>query len=469
MYLNTDKAYLLGLIVGGGTWNADETSLSIKLPFKQWGSYAVNPQTTALISQDVLKVVNPIFNTAYGLTIQYTASDGFWTLHLEGDISTLRNDMDALDLPHKGEVKRSADLKRLISALSDLNMRKRFVAGLADTIGSVSGSHRRFSDENQIISFEISGFNFKFVCDLCKLLHSIGCYPDQILWNHPNFHCSNDPYNHKWKKGFKLRVLLDQYTQTGSFAFSSKANQAKINKSKESQPKQGEPCQSKKLEITPTTVHEDEDSSLLPKLIRGGHYLHNRHVCAVLNCPNAPISEVEKAIKQAPDLIIPFPILTKGDRQDIQKIINSEEIYTQVNYFVKKVSLKEFLTTLENCRNGLFNEDPKKTGKAGYPVNKIKAGLAFLIAMETGHIKGKRPSGKMEEVITSFLKTSPNFQFELRIPNFLTPLIIFTSKAGCLIGASNPDVYAKLIKRDSQIPFKLRVDKININDLNNEK
>ena len=145
------------------------------------------------------------------------------------------------------------------------------------------------------------------------------------------------------------------------------------------------------------------------------HYLHNRHVCAVLNCPNAPISEVEKAIKQAPDLIIPFPILTKGDRQDIQKIINSEEIYTQVNYFVKKVSLKKFLTTLENCRNGLFNEDPKKTGKAGYPVNKIKAGLAFLIAMETGHIKGKRPSGKMEEVITSFLKTSPNFQFELRL------------------------------------------------------
>lgn len=32
-----------------------------------------------------------------------------------------------------------------------------------------------------------------------------------------------------------------------------------------------------------TCVHCEENSELLPENIRGGHYLHNRHVCAVYN------------------------------------------------------------------------------------------------------------------------------------------------------------------------------------------
>lgn len=42
--MNTDKAYILGLVIGGGVWGNAEDVFRIRLPFKQWGSYEVNPK-----------------------------------------------------------------------------------------------------------------------------------------------------------------------------------------------------------------------------------------------------------------------------------------------------------------------------------------------------------------------------------------------------------------------------------------
>ena len=42
--MDTDKAYLLGLIIGGGVFGNAEDVFSIRLPYKKWGSYlAISP------------------------------------------------------------------------------------------------------------------------------------------------------------------------------------------------------------------------------------------------------------------------------------------------------------------------------------------------------------------------------------------------------------------------------------------
>ena len=46
--MNTDKAYILGLVIGGGVWGNAEDVFRIRLPFKQWGSYEVNPKWLVL-------------------------------------------------------------------------------------------------------------------------------------------------------------------------------------------------------------------------------------------------------------------------------------------------------------------------------------------------------------------------------------------------------------------------------------
>jgi hypothetical protein len=137
----------------------------------------------------------------------------------DGNTTELKNDLSKYGISCDGEVRVNADIKKVCTDLVDDNLKRRFIAGLADSIGSMAKSQRRFTNDNQILSFEIKGFNFNFVCDLCHLLHKINCIPDQVNWNHPNIHCTNDPYYTKWTKGFKLRILLDQYAQFGAFAF----------------------------------------------------------------------------------------------------------------------------------------------------------------------------------------------------------------------------------------------------------
>ena len=227
--MNTDKAYILGLIIGGGIWGNAEDVFKIRLPFKRWGSYEANPKRAGEISRDVMKLVNPMFRVIYGISVSYdTSVSGVWNILCEGDMSTLRSELEGYGIRCEGEIRKHANIRKIVPELVDDNLKRRFIAGLADTIGSTKRSHRRFNDDKQMVSFEISGFEFDFVCSLCKLLHSIGCYPDQILWNHPNFHCGSNPYDREWKKGFKLRVYLDQYEKFGAFAFGGRSRKQEI-------------------------------------------------------------------------------------------------------------------------------------------------------------------------------------------------------------------------------------------------
>ena len=55
--MDTDKAYLLGLIIGGGVFGNAEDVFRIRLPYKKWGSYIDNPQRAGQIAGDILRKV----------------------------------------------------------------------------------------------------------------------------------------------------------------------------------------------------------------------------------------------------------------------------------------------------------------------------------------------------------------------------------------------------------------------------
>lgn len=54
--MNTDKAYILGLVIGGGVWGNNEDVFRIKLSFKQWGSYEVNPKRAGEITSITINI-----------------------------------------------------------------------------------------------------------------------------------------------------------------------------------------------------------------------------------------------------------------------------------------------------------------------------------------------------------------------------------------------------------------------------
>lgn len=461
--MDTDKAYLLGLIIGGGVFGNAEDVFRIRLPYNKWGSYIENSQRAGQIAGDILRKVGQMFRAVYNLSVQYEATPGgAWTILCEGDITEVRDDLNRYGITCEGEIRGSADISGIIPELVDDNLKRRFVAGLADTIGSMAKSQRRFSAEHQIISFEIKGYNFQFVCDLCKLLYSINCIPDQVNWNHPNIHCTSNPYYSQWNKGFKLRILLDQYARFGAFAFRTKAETSNENRRLQQQTHEAERCEDRNFHVTPSSVHPAENDQRLPEVIRGGHYLHFRHFCTVLGCEHAPYGEVCNCFANLGDLIIPFPILCKDTKLRIEEIIQSDPRMAQREYVTDNISIADLLDIYNENTDALLYGDSVRTG---YPITEVLQAVAYVIANED-ELFGKRPKGYIQ-IIKRHIDTDQSECVEIRRPELLTPLVIVGNSREALIGARNPDVYSRLVTRDPCNKYKLIVRQITEEDLKN--
>ena len=463
--MNTDKAYLFGLIMGGGTWGNAEDAFRIRLPYRKWGSYEENPKRAAKLTRDIMSVISPIFRSIYGIKISYEATaGGNWDILCEGNLTRLESDLLYYGIKNEGSLRGNADIDRLVADLVDDNLKRRFIAGLADTIGSTAKSHRRFSDDVQIISFELSGFNYAFVRQLCQLLYSVNCLPDQLLWNHPNFHSGTDRYYKQWTKGFKLRVQMDQYAEFGAFAFSAKAESLHENLQVQKLQNVAVPCQKRELKVNPACVHPAENDPRLPPSIRGAHFLHNRHVCAVLNCENAPYDAIEKLLPNTGDLINPFTILSKDSLLNIEKNINADPLLSSRNYVTSQIRVKEFYEQYRKDQIALMYGNGKDSG---YPLAEIMQGIAFLVANKS-ELRGKRPKGSYLKLVERHLLDEPRLSVEMRKPDLLTPLILISNGRGVMIGARNPRVYAKLVTIAPENKYKVSVRSITEKDLRDE-
>jgi hypothetical protein len=78
--MNTDKAYLIGLIIGGGVFGNAENVFKVRLPFKKWGSYLDNPKRAGQISRDIMNVVSPTFRNTYNLIVSFEATENIWNI-----------------------------------------------------------------------------------------------------------------------------------------------------------------------------------------------------------------------------------------------------------------------------------------------------------------------------------------------------------------------------------------------------
>lgn len=461
--MDTDKAYLLGLIIGGGTFGNAEDVFTIRLPYKKWGSYLKNPQRATQISRDILSVVGPMFKDIYGLIISFETSGNIWNILCDGDTSALKAELQGYGINPVGEIRSHADISNVCRELVDDNFKRRFIAGLADSIGSMAISQRRFSNDNQIISLEIKGFNFNFVCDLCRLLHSINCIPDQVNWNHPNIHCTNDPYYPQWNKGFKLRILLDQYAMFGAYAFRTKAQSSNENRKLQQQAHSTAlPCPEQRLNVTPSCIHPAENDSLLPESIRGGHYIHYHHFCAVLGCEHAPYNKILNEFSRLGELVIPFPILSKNSISKIETIIANDPLLAKRNYSDIRVSIASLLQLYSDNSNALLYGT---NAENGYPIREILKATAYIIANDT-ELFGKRPRNYLG-ILERHCANDRNLSIMIRKPDLLTPLVIVGNDRGALLAAENPRVYEKLITHFPDNKYKLQVRPITEEDLLN--
>lgn len=376
--INHIKAYILGLLVGGG--KIDQNTFVIDLPLKKWG---MEPKRMNIIATDILTKICQYFNSSYYFNVTYEIGNGKWLIMPidNSDISSLKRDLEFLNLPIGGFLLSTADLIVANEKLSGINMAS-FLSGIFDTRASLTLSHRRFTDDAPVISVEIPGStrNFNFVVQLCALLTDLGSITDQILYNHPNQHSASDPNYKGWKKGFKIRFLVRSFLAQYSFALQAKS--IDVTKIEKHQKKEEQiPCILRKLR-TPSSVsvHIDQNSDELPIEIRNKLFFHYHHFCAVLGCPHAPVGEIEKLVIDKNKYINFFPRLSKGTKKELLKKLKDiqTEYFPELEISTHKAEVSRLLGSLE------FESF---TG--------IDQGIAYLFAEL---LKGKRHIGSMAEI-----------------------------------------------------------------------
>lgn len=466
--MNTDKAYLLGLVIGGGCFSSDCSSFSIKLSYKQWGDVGKNPERAGVIAEDIIHVVKPLMEIEYGLSVSYTTGST-WIIKFYGNTARLIEDLEEVGIKPSTVIHKTADISILETKLIDTNLKRRFIAGIADTIGSMAPSHRRFSDDVQIISFEISGYNYRLVCQLCNMLYSIGCRPDQILWQHPNMQSGKDAYFKSWKKGNKLRVTLDSFSSFGSLAFKSKVLASKENLVREERPKyEISSCEEKELSVSSVvSVHVDEYSDEIPEEIRGCHFIHHKQFCAAINCPHAPYKKLDELLSKAENYVSPFTVLHKGSVSDIRSIVSGDILLSKRVYYKKIVSVKDVFRARKqqtiSFRSDEVSFSPVKT--KGYPISVFLDACAYIIASQTGKLNGKRPIGRRDDIILDRIDLNPSFSIDCYVPDLLTPIVLTDGKVAAIVGPLNSKAYKRLISYQSNNKYKMMVRPITEDDL----
>jgi len=379
--INHKKAYLLGLLLGGGKIS-DETFI-IELPFEKWG---MNPANMNKIAIDILTQICNNFVETYNFSVTYEIGNKRWLRKPINIINTqlIKDDLSVLGLPTSGILLNTADLTVAKEKLSGISVES-FLSGIFDTRASLSLSHRRFVDQAPIVSLEIPGStkNFKFVVQICSWLTTLGSVTDQILYNHPCQHSAADPTYAGWKKGFKIRFLVKSFITNHSFAMKAKTFDANhIEKSQIAA--EQTPCFSRIIrKPSAVSIHNDINSSALPLEVRNKLFFHYHHFCAVLGCPFAPVEQVENIVADYQKYISVFPRLLKG---------KTIEIYIQYKALAdKNFSDSELETVTYKVKDLMQN-------KEFHHYKELEIGLAYLLST---NLNGKRHIGSQADIINS--------------------------------------------------------------------
>lgn len=428
--IDTDKAYILGLVIGGGEIIGNR--LLITLPYRNWGSLRINPERAGDISGYILNTLRPIWKSTYNTELSYTVENNSWKIYCQLEYE-LEDDLISLSLPTSGKLKETVSISKLTQSLNNSEKIKRFIAGLTDTVGSLAKSHRHRVNSNQIISYEFSGKNFKLIADLAGLFYKIDCKPDQILWNHPNFHSGTNRYYSAWKKGFKLRIKLRDYMISGNFVSEAKKLSAEENMELQNQEFNSSEA---RLNINGrTTLHIAENSDWLPISVRGLHFIHYSHL---LYCLGAPVdTEIYKFLQRkldAPEkLISPFTIITKGTKSEIRDIIRNEQYLNKTAYIERPLNLPEIINAIDNndvdCMYGI-------NGNRGFPKSNILHAIVYVSLAQMGgsRLAGSRVLGSINEVFDDIKNIIPSMQIKIKHPNKGTCLIIEGGDFSALVG-----------------------------------
>lgn len=277
--MNTEMAYLLGMILGNGEiqQGVNETVVTIDIPHKNL--YTDDEKDVRVYVKASLMDIRQIIEPLIGADISYTQS------RKSTSISFKKPNAEYVMrqiLHYVGNGSRHAYMEMnedLFNIKRD--EKKALLRGMADVTGYIRRSNLAYGVKGSHRVYIEIPCNWKMVIDVANLLKDVDVPIQNIDFGHPNFRDSNlTKYNLGkklyWKKEHQIKIYANEFLTIG-FSISHK-QEALIKYSREllnymSSEKTHKFYWQKNVKsgkIKP--IHPGENDSSLPTLIRGKHY-----------------------------------------------------------------------------------------------------------------------------------------------------------------------------------------------------
>ena len=276
--MNTQMAYLIGMILGNGEVhkNKDTTTISIEIPHKNLMDDEGREVSIYVKSSlvDIRNIIEPLIG--YKLPISENKRATSFSFTMPNEEYTMREILRFI-----GDKKQHSSMVMNQELFSITNEEKKaLLRGLADVTGYIRKSNIAYGQEGQHrVYIEVPG-NWQMVIDIANMLKDLNIPVQTIDFGHPNFRDSNlKKYNVGkplyWKKEHQLKIWANEFLPIG-FNISHKqkslekyAQELTLHLTKE----QTHQFYWEKAAKTRIKLHHPmENDSSLPEKIRGKHY-----------------------------------------------------------------------------------------------------------------------------------------------------------------------------------------------------
>lgn len=276
--MNTEMAYLVGMVLGNGEiqYGPKETIITIDIPHKNL--YTDDMKEVQVYVKASLVDIRTIIEPLIGREMTITQSTHSTKLSFQKS----NNEYVIRELLRFINAGRHHSTMRMNSDLFDITTdeKKALLRGIADFTGYIRRSNLAFGQDGMHrVYIEIPG-NWFMVIDIANMLKDVDVPVQTIDFGHPNFRDANlvkhnEGKPHFWKKEHQVKIFANEFLPIG---FNIKHKQDALQKYSEELLEYVDPEKTHKfywekpvrLKIKP--IHPGEHDESLPMEIRGKHF-----------------------------------------------------------------------------------------------------------------------------------------------------------------------------------------------------
>ena len=276
--MNTQMAYLIGMILGNGEIQRDNnyTTVTIDIPHKKLEIDDCKdvPIYVKASIIDIKGVIEPLIGE--GLIVSQAKTSTRMTFTKRNEDYTMREIMRFIGggVQHKTMVMN----EELFGINTD--EKKELLRGFADVTGHIRRSNQAFGQKGQHRVYIEIPVNWQMVIDLANMLKDLDIPVQSIDFGHPNFRDAKrekyDSGNHDfWKKEHQLKIWANEFLPVGfNITHKQKALQKYANELlKTMDPKTTHKFYwEKQIRYRHKPSHPGENDPFLPECIRGKHF-----------------------------------------------------------------------------------------------------------------------------------------------------------------------------------------------------